>query len=70
MVGLYDLVLGNVIQERFARNCCEMSFLLLQENGGKLLFLSILSKETHSSKCYDHHPAAIKGTRNRMKPML
>lgn len=35
---LYDLVLGNVIQERFARSCWEGSFLLLRENDRKFYF--------------------------------
>ena len=33
---LYDPVLGNVIQERFARSCWERSLLLFRENDRKL----------------------------------
>lgn len=33
---LYDLVLDNVIQERFARSCWERSLLLFRENDRKL----------------------------------
>ena len=38
---LYDLVLGNVIQERFARSCWERSFLLVRENDTKLSSFSL-----------------------------
>ena len=46
---LYDLVLGNVIQERFARSCWEGSFLLLRMIES-YIFLFSLSKVIHSSK--------------------
>lgn len=37
--------------------------------GSYYFFLFSLNKETHGSKCYArHHPAAVKGAKDRMRP--